>query len=85
MAKQEALGDELFGTPMGAPEAADDPVAPPDLDAIQADSERQALPEQEKLFRVAPRVRSKLNNLPDPANPPLGFVPGRGYTSCSRS
>ena len=64
MAKREALGGE---------------PAAPDLDAIQADSEKQALPEQEKLFRVAPRVRSKLNNLPDPAKPPLGFVPGRGF------
>jgi hypothetical protein len=51
----------------------------PDLDEIQADSEKQALPDQEKLFRVAKRVRSKLHNLPDPARPPLGFVPGRGF------
>ncbi len=79
------LGDAFFGTPVGAAieggseNATIVPVTPPDLDAIQADSERQALPEQEKLFRVAPRVRSKLHNLPDPTRPPLGFVPGRGY------
>jgi DNA modification methylase len=73
--KQTGLGDELFGTPMGDAT----PPAGPDLDAIQADSEAQPLPDQEKLFRVAKRVRSKLNNLPDPTHPPLGMVPGRGY------
>lgn len=46
---------------------------------IQEDSEKQALPEQEKVFAVAKRVRSRLNNLPDPTHPPLGFVPGRGF------
>jgi DNA modification methylase len=50
-----------------------------DLDTIQAESQQQALPQQEKVFRVAPRVRAKLHNLPDPTNPPLGFVPGKGY------
>ncbi len=50
-----------------------------DLETIQAESQQQALPQQEKVFRVAPRVRAKLHNLPDPTNPPLGFVPGRGY------
>ena len=73
--RQTGLGDELFGTPMG--DAA--PPAGPDLDAIQHDSEAQALPDQEKVFRVAKRVRSKLNNLPDPTHPPLGMVPGRGF------
>jgi DNA modification methylase len=80
--RQEALGDALFGTPMEQasqrPLATAD-LAAPDLDEIQADSEKQALPDQEKLFRVAKRVRSKLHNLPDPARPPLGFVPGRGF------
>jgi hypothetical protein len=87
MAKQRGLGDELFGTPMqaatAAPDAAappgDDPAPVPALDQIQQDSEAQALPDQDKLFRIAPRVRSKLNNLPDPAKPPLGFVNGRGF------
>jgi DNA modification methylase len=81
MAKQIPIGDELFGTPM-EPATAPQPssVEPPaDLEEIQADSEKQALPEQEKVFRVAGRVRSKLNNLPDPTKPPLGFVPGRGF------
>jgi len=81
MPKQIPIGDELFGTPM-------EPATPPqptigeppaDLEEIQADSEKQALPDQEKVFRVAGRVRSKLNNLPDPTKPPLGFVPGRGF------
>jgi DNA modification methylase len=80
--RQEALGDALFGTPME--QASQRPavtadLATPDLDEIQADSEKQALPDQEKLFRVAKRVRSKLHSLPDPARPPLGFVPGRGF------
>src|SRR3990172_6088935 len=74
--RQPALGDDLLGTPIG--EALDAP-AEPDLDAIQADSEAQPLPDQEKVFRVAKRVRSKLHNLPDPTHPPLGMVPGRGY------
>ena len=81
MAKQIPIGDELFGTPM-APAAAPQPSVKqpsPDLEEIQADSEKQALPDQEKVFRVAGRVRSKLNNLPDPTKPPLGFVPGRGF------
>ena len=80
--RQEALGDALFGTPMDTASqrpAATADLATPDLDEIQADSEKQALPDQEKLFRVAKRVRSKLHNLPDPARPPLGFVPGRGF------
>lgn len=50
-----------------------------DLDLIQQESEGQALPEQEKQFRIAGRVRSKLHNLPDPTRPPLGYVPGKGF------
>ncbi|MEX0683931.1 MAG: site-specific DNA-methyltransferase [Dehalococcoidia bacterium] len=81
-AKQRPLGDELFGTPMepvGLPDATPIIVPEFDLDTIQADSETQELPDQEKVFRVAKRVRSKLHNLPDPTRPPLGFVPGRGF------
>lgn len=52
---------------------------PADLDLIQQESEAQALPSQEKQFRIANRVRSKLNNLPDPTRPPLGYVPGKGF------
>jgi len=78
MEKQKGPGGPLSGTPMPDTGAATAGAAQ-DLDAIQADSEKQELPEQDKLFRVAPRVRSKLHNLPDPAKPPLGFVPGRGF------
>lgn len=64
----------------GQPKAESHPLPPShDLNQIQAESERQSLPQQEKVFRVAQRVRAKLSNLPDPANPPLGFVPGKGY------
>ena len=49
------------------------------LHQIQEESEKQAPPEQEKVFRVAKRIRSRLTNLPDPTHPPLGFVPGRGF------
>jgi len=70
--------DEITGTPATRRDLPRRPNEP-DLDAIQADSEKQALPDQEKFFRIAPRVRSKLNNLPDAAKPPLGFVPGRGF------
>ncbi len=87
MAKKQQLplGDELLGTRLGEARDAilaqegNARAAQPDLDAIQADSEKQALPDQEKLFRVAPRVRAKLHNLPDPTKPPLGFVAGRGF------
>lgn len=64
----------------GQPNAVSHSLPPShDLSQIQAESERQSLPQQEKVFRVAQRVRAKLSNLPDPANPPLGFVPGKGY------
>lgn len=49
------------------------------LDQIQVESESQALPQQESVFRVAKRISSKLHNLPDPTNPPLGFIPGKGF------
>ena len=61
---------------------ADERVSEPEptyLRRIQEDSAKQTLPEQEKVFAVAKRVRSRLNNLPDPIHPPLGFVPGRGF------
>ncbi len=64
----------------GQPKAELHPLPPShDLNQIQAESERQSLPQQEKVFRIAQRVRAKLSNLPDPTNPPLGFVPGKGY------
>ena len=77
--KQTSPVDESSSTGMVDTERAEEDKAPPDLDAIQAASETQALPEQDKVFQVARRVRSRLHNLPDPARPPLGFVPGRGF------
>src|SRR2546425_954621 len=79
MNKQEALGDSFFGTPMSMRQPDKPAPADQDLDAIQADSEKQGLPQQDKLSRVAPRVRSKLHTPPDPTKPPLGFVSGRGF------
>jgi DNA modification methylase len=81
---QGGLGDDLFGTPMAtarspASDGAMAASAPNELDEIQVESERQPLPQQEKQFRVANRVRSKLHNLPDPTRPPLGYVPGKGF------
>ena len=80
---QEALMENLAVRNDGAFEGesgiASLTVASPDLDSIQRESEGQQLPDQAKIFRVAPRVRSKLNNLPDPTKPPMGFVPGRGF------
>jgi DNA modification methylase len=75
---QKALADELWATPMDQARVRPAEHAA-ELEAIQADSEAQRLPEQERVFHVAKRVRSKLNNLPDPAKPPLGFLPGRGF------
>ena len=49
------------------------------LQRIQQESEQQSLPQQEKVFAVAKRVRSRLHNLPDPTHPPLGWVKDRAY------
>lgn len=49
------------------------------LRKIQEESLAQALPEQEAAFRVARRFKSRLNNLPDPTHPPLGFVKDRAF------
>jgi DNA modification methylase len=53
--------------------------APSALQQIHEESEKQSLPQQEKVFTVAKRVRSRLSNLPDPTHPPLGWVKDRGY------
>ena len=49
-----------------------------ELDAIEQESEAQTLPEQAAVFSVSKRF-SKLHNLPDAANPPMGYEAGRGY------
>ena len=54
-------------------------MAGSDIQLIEEESKQQGLPEQEQVFAVAKRVRSRLTHLPDPTHPPLGFVPGRGF------
>ena len=49
-----------------------------ELELIEKESEAQTLPEQAQVFSVSKRF-SKLHNLPDPTNPPMGYEPGRGY------
>src|SRR3989344_6447378 len=49
-----------------------------ELEQIEQESEAQALPEQAQVFNISKRF-SKLHNLPDPTNPPMGYEPGRGY------
>lgn len=49
-----------------------------ELEQIEQESEAQGLPEQAQVFSISKRF-SRLHNLPDPANPPMGYEPGRGY------
>jgi hypothetical protein len=63
----------------GETEAVAPTPSPSKLEQIHEESEKQSLPEQEKVFTVAKRVRSRLTNLPDPTHPPLGWVKDRGY------
>lgn len=49
-----------------------------ELEKIAQESEAQALPEQAQVFSISKRF-SKLHNLPDPTNPPMGYEPNRGY------
>lgn len=49
-----------------------------ELEQIENESEAQILPEQAQVFSISKRF-SKLHNLPDPTNPPMGYEPGRGY------
>jgi DNA modification methylase len=43
-----------------------------ELRAIQEASQRQALPEQRRVFSVSEKIRRRVHNLPDPTHPPLG-------------
>ena len=63
----------------GETEAVAATPSPSKLEQIHEESEKQSLPEQEKVFTVAKRVRTRLTNLPDPTHPPLGWVKDRGY------
>jgi DNA modification methylase len=44
-----------------------------ELKAIQEASQRQALPEQRRVFSVSEKIRRRVHNLPDPTRPPLGY------------
>ncbi|MDI6788048.1 MAG: DNA methyltransferase [Planctomycetota bacterium] len=43
------------------------------LQKIQTESQRQKLPEQQRVFSVSPKLRKRVHNLPDPTRPPLGY------------
>lgn len=40
---------------------------------IQEESQKQALPEQKRVFSVSDKIRRRVHNLPDPVRPPLGY------------
>lgn len=40
---------------------------------IQEESQKQALPEQKRVFSVSEKLRRRVHNLPDPARAPLGY------------
>jgi hypothetical protein len=44
-----------------------------DLEKIQEESQKQALPEQKHVFSVSEKIRQRVSNLPDPTRPPLGY------------
>jgi len=44
-----------------------------DLEKIQEESQKQALPKQKRVFSVSEKIRGKVSNLPDPTRPPLGY------------
>jgi len=49
-----------------------------ELEKIEQESVGQKLPEQGQVFSISKKY-SKLNNLPDPTNPPIGYEPNKGY------
>ena len=51
-----------------------------ELEEIEHESEAQTLPEQGQVFSISRRF-SKLHNLPDPTNPPMGYDPKYGYSN----
>jgi len=40
---------------------------------IQEELQKQALPEQKRVFSVPDKLRRRVHNLPDPTRPPLGY------------
>lgn len=43
------------------------------LHEIQEESEKQERPDQKSITSVSEKIRKRVNNLPDPTNPPLGY------------
>jgi len=50
-----------------------------DLLRIQEESQKQALPDQKRIFSVSEKIRRRAHNLPDPTHPPLGLDPNKAY------
>lgn len=44
-----------------------------ELKKLQDESEKQALPEQKRVFSVSEKIRRRVHHLPDPARMPLGY------------
>lgn len=49
-----------------------------ELEQIEQESLKRELPKQAQVFSVSKKY-SKLHNLPDPKNTPLGYEPNKGY------
>ncbi|MBI2588591.1 hypothetical protein HYW35_00040 [Candidatus Saccharibacteria bacterium] len=52
---------------------AEDSYTVEELEKIQKESEQQLRPDQKTVTSVSSKIRQRLHNLPDPANPPLGY------------
>jgi DNA modification methylase len=50
-----------------------------DLQKIQEESQKQALPEQKWVFSVSEKIRRRVHNLPDPARPPFGYDENKAF------
>ena len=50
-----------------------------ELKVIQEASQKQALPDQKRVFAVPEKIRRRAHNLPDPTHPPLGLDPNKAY------
>jgi DNA modification methylase len=44
-----------------------------ELQRIQEESQKQALPEQKRIFTVSEKIHRRVHNLPDPTRPPLAY------------
>lgn len=50
-----------------------------ELKKLQEESEKQALPEQKRIFSLSEKIRRRVHNLPDPARMPLGYDEHKAY------